>query len=468
MTCAIPFRPVCIIPRQGRFCRPLAGFLAAIAAAAGLLASAAVAGAAAESATPPPVIVAPDVIVAQTLAYSRQLQAADQDTAAATARRDQARAAGLPALDFQAQAGHYEGLQDMAFGPGPATPAIDDRAGAAVTLAQPLYTGGRIRSQKEAAGLGLAAAREFRRAAAADLRLQALTAYWNWSKAFHSVNAFTAAVARMEAHFADMRNRFAAGTATDNDLLSAEVQASRTQLQLEEAKRRVALARARIAFLTGQELAESAIPIAAEVDAAAAADGEEGAARADLEARRLEAAAAAKQVAAQKAELWPQLSFVARYEQARPNLLNVPPEDRWDDNAYVGLAVTWNIWDWGLRKAKVREAAARAEQARLRVEQETDQVRLEIREARINLQDAAARLRVAERSQASAKRNLQAANDLWENGLTRHAELLDAHAQLTDAGFEVIAARADWRLARAALDHARGRLDGEAEGKPRP
>lgn len=432
-------------------------------------------GAAFAAAEPVPVVVVPQEIVSKALAYSRQLRSADLDAAAAAARVDQSRAAGLPSLDVQAQAGHYEGLYDMELGPGMSQPAIDDRAGASVSLTQPLFTGGRIRTQKEAAALGLRAARELRRATGADLRLQALAAYWNWSKAFHSVKAFAAAAARMEAHHADMRNRFAAGTATDNDLLSSEVQLSRTQLHVEEANRRVALARARIAFLTGEELDDAAVPLAAEADASPAgaesapsSGPAEGAGRADLEALRIEAAAAAKQVEVQQADLRPQLNLVARYEQGRPNLLNVPPADRWDDDSYVGLALTWNIWDWGLRKAKVREAAARAEQARLRVDQETDRVRLDIREARINLQDAAERLRVALRSQASATRNLRAAQDLWENGMTRHAELLDAHGQLSDADYEVISARTDWQLARAALERALGRLDGDETGKLAP
>ena len=150
------------------------------------------------------------------------------------------------------------------------------------------------------------------------------------------------------------------------------------------------------------------------------------------------------------------MSLIARYEVANPNQYFFPPRAEWNHDAFAGIAVSWNIFDWGLTRAKAAEAQGRANQARLRSELVDDQIALEVREARISAQDAAARLGVAERAARSAQRNVQAATDLWQNGLARHAEVLDAHAQLTDAEYEIIAARAAVALAQAAIEHAIG------------
>jgi outer membrane protein len=401
------------------------------------------------------------------LAHSPRLKSLDREVDAAEARNDQARAQALPLLSADARATQYAGLQDTELGPGVVIPAIESRYGAGVMLSQPAYTGGRLKGQKQAAGFQAGAARQDRRSAEADLVLETLAAYWLWSKAFYSVGSLTSAVARMEAHAVDMANLHQAGLATDNDALATDVLLDQTRLRLAEAERRVDVARARLAYLSGQPLPASGAPVKAAVPLDGVMPPEtillETAQtnRAERMARALETQAAEAQVRTARADYYPQVALVARYEQMRPNLLELPPQERWQDDASVGVAVSWNLFDWGLRRAKVAEASARSAQARLREEQLAEGITLEVRESWINFRDTRERVVVAERVVQSARRNLTAATDLWQNGLARHSDVLDAHAQLTSAEYEVIAAQADLAVARSALDHAVGRLQPE-------
>ena len=407
--------------------------------------------------------VPPEAIVRAALEHSLRLRSADRDLDAAAARKAQAAAQARPSLDLGLGAYRYEGLRDAPLGPGLVIPALENRFSASISASQPLYTGGRIRAQEEAASLRSAAARFARRGAEADVVLDALTAYWNWSKAFHGEEALRAAVARMEAHDADMQTLLETGMATDNETLATAVLLDQTRLRLDEARRRIELARARLAFLTGRDWPADAVPERAAIrgDAPVPAEGEllETARRArpELVSLRAEAAEAEAAVKVSRSALAPQLVLLARYEEARPNNLFFPPEDRWDDDAFVGAALTWNLFDAGLARAKVAEARARARQAALRVEQAAEGIALEVREARIALRDALDRIAVVDRVVQSAKRNLGAASDLWQAGLARHSDILDAHSQLTDAEYQAVAARADAALAAAAVDHAAGR-----------
>jgi outer membrane protein TolC len=398
------------------------------------------------------------------LAHSPVLQAAESEEHAATARAAQARAGGRPTLTADARTAHYWGLSDRQLGPQIVIPGIADRYNAGLQAMQPLYTGGRVARQRAATTLARAAAEQTRRGTEADVTLAALAAYWGWSQAFHAVASFRAAVTRVAQHNTDMQQGFKAGLATESDALATTVQMENTRLQLAEAERRVELARARLAYLTGHELPPQAAPLATTGAAETSVPAENTLLeqartnRAEALARRLEVRVAGEQVEAARADRRPQFAAVARYEQVRPNMLFIPPEDQWNYDAFVGLTASWNIWDSGLTRAKVAEATARREQARQRQRQTDDQIALDIRAARVDWANAGERLAVAQRAAASARRNLKVADDLWKNGLTRHVDLLDAHAQLTDAEVRISVTRAEVELARAALDHATGKL----------
>lgn len=415
-----------------------------------------------------PVRITPQQVVSNALAHSHRLRLMDKETVAAEARQRQAWAAGLPSLSTDARANFYTGLEDTTLGPNVVIPGIENRYGAGVALSQPLFTGGRIRSSKQSAAYQKEAAEYHQRGAQSDVALQALNAYWSWSKAYYLLESIQAAVLRVEAHARNVRNQRQAGLATDNEMLAAEVQLDRTRLRMEEAKRRVNVAGARLTFLTGQAWHPESSPIKATarvnpglvpepmlLDAALTNRSERAALQREVQAAR----AAVKSA---RAEFYPQVSAVARYEYARPNLLLIPPRDRWHEDGFAGVAMSWNIFDWGLRRAKVAEAAVRVSQAQTRLDLVEEEILLQVREARINLQDAIDRIAVVQRVERSAQRNLEAATDLWTNGLSRHSDVLDAHAQLTDAQFEIIAAHADLELARASLEHAAGLLTGRA------
>jgi outer membrane protein len=406
-----------------------------------------------------PSVIPPDQIVSQTLEHSYQLKVSAQDVSVFDAKQKQAKAQALPTLDAKAQATRYEGLEDSSLGPQTTIEAVETRYSASIGITQPVYTGGRISNQKRGALFQKSAAEQTLHATKSDTILSALTTYWNWSKAYYLVQSLQSAVDRTEAHAVDMRNQHAAGLVTDNDLLATEVQLDQTRLFLEEAKNRVAITRAHIEFLTGNPLSESAVPEKAVVPAGMAnTDTNVVVNRPEKAARTFDVKASDAQVRSTKSDFYPQVSLVARYEQANPNPLDFPPTDEWNDDAFAGVILSWNLLDWGLTRAKAAEASARAEQARLRLNQVEEQISLEVQEARINLQDAVSRIAVAQRAESSAQRNVEAATDLWKNGLARHSDVLDALARLTDAQYQLNAAQVDVVLAQAQLNHATGRL----------
>lgn len=419
-----------------------------------------------------PPTVTPDQVVRDALEHSFQLRAAGKEVEAARARKAQANALGLPSVDVEGRAAQYDGLEESALGPDLVIPAIEERYSVSVGVQQPLFTGGKVRSRRRSAQAGREMAEHDRRAAEADTRLRALTGYWNWSRAFYGLEVLGAAVERMSAHADDVRNLHEAGLALDNDVLSTEVALEQARLRLEEGRRRARLARARIAFLTGNELPEDAMPERAgdlprddlppEADLIETAQAD----RPEPAAQRKELESAEALIRSARADYFPHAYLAARYESANPNSLFFPPEEKWNDDLFAGIVVSWNLFDSGLTRARTAEARARADQARLQVEQLDAEIALDVREARIDLLDARERVTVTQRALNSARRNLESATDLWRNGLARHSDVLDAEAQLTDAEYQLTSAATDVLLARAALDHATGQQAFAAAKEP--
>lgn len=407
-------------------------------------------------------VVAVDTILRETLARHPALEAAGLRVAAADARHAAAGAERGPRIEFTGRAGHYEGLEDSVLGQGFIIPAVEDQYALGATLRQPVYTGGRVGSQRRGAAFDRLAARADARATGADLAYQAKAAYWRWSKAFHAREAAGDAVRRVDAQARDLRNLRAAGLATDHEQLAAEVLADQTALRHEDARRAEETARARIAYLTGRPLPDSAQPAEAgppSADPVAAEDeltARAVARRPECTAAMLRIRSADAAVKIARAADLPQISLEARYEYLRPNMMIIPPRDEWIDDAYAGVLASWSLFDSGRTRERIAEAAAQAGAARAALALAEEEARLEVREARIALAGAIERSRVAARAEESAGRDLQAVTSQWHNGLVRSSEMLDAHARLTEAAAQRIAAQADVGIARAALERATG------------
>jgi len=401
-------------------------------------------------------------IIGDTLEHSYQVKIAGEQVKASEAIKQQADAAAFPSVDLDGRAAHYWGLKENSIGPNFTIPAIPDRYGSGAGLTQPLFTGGRILRRKDMTDAERRSAQSSLAARRADVVYQASVAYWSWSKAFYAAESFRTAVIWMEAHERDMRHLRTAGLATENEQLSTSVRLDQTRLRLEEALRYTQLCRATIERLTGKSLSAEAAPSRPESADLSAVSSErdliQGALtnRPEVKAQQSALNAAQKNIEIQKSGYFPQLNANVRGEVARPNQLNIPPQDEWQFDAFVGLSANWNILDWGLTRGKVNEAKARANQAGHQLSQLNEQVIFEVRQALINLENALTRVQVARRAEESAQLDLKSVTDLWKNGLARHADVLDSQSRLTDAAFDLISARADLALGRAELEHAYG------------
>ncbi|MBE0541622.1 MAG: TolC family protein [Verrucomicrobia bacterium] len=406
-----------------------------------------------------------DDCLRESLSANHALLRRSAETDAARARAKGSTAARLPRLFLQGGAQHTSDPYRLQ----PATennqPGIFTRdtwqAGAGVGV--PLYTGGRLVAEQDAARLLAEAAADdfaFARQALAvrvvalyqdALALRAVMRSLDQSRA-----TLTAQVERIDAL---IRQQKAAGV----DQLRVSVRLARVDQNAIEARNRLEIVQATLAVLMGREPSagwELANNLTTPVEPPATGITSP-VLRADKAAAQARADSAAQQVRAARSGWLPTVDGVATYD---PRADFNSGENY--DSGFVGLALTWNIWDFGRTKSRVSEA-----RANLRVREEaatetTLQRRLELANAEASVRSAAARIEASRLAVEQAQESLRIEQRKYELGQGTITDVLDAQSATVESESLRARALADHAISLAARDFAAGHVFTSAAAMP--
>ena len=441
-------------------------------------------GAVASAQTPPaaPAPAAPETVVRLTveeavtraIAASPRLARLSALEAAAEAQARGARADRWPQVDLGGGYTRRSEVPELAiFAPtnNPAQPVerivvfpnIQDNWRLRAAVALPIWTGGRLGGQIDAAEQGKAAAGEDLRTGRADLVLETKDAYWSLVTARESVRVLQESIKAYDAHFADARNRERFGMAARNEVLAVQVERDRVELERLGAEAGADIAEAnlhRLLDLPPFARVEPAEPLEASVTPrpdveALVAEAQAG--RPERKALVARVAAAEAITGAERGARLPQVALTGGYTYANPNRDIVPPTATWEDTWDVGVGLSWSVFDGGRRSANEARARAQADAARQQVRELDRAIRLEVTQRALELRTAEARLAVAERSVESAAESRRVAGERYREGVIPSSELLDAELAHERAALARTEALAVLRLAAAGLDRAVGR-----------
>jgi outer membrane protein TolC len=342
-------------------------------------------------------------------------------------------------------------------------PDIPNNVRSRLDLQWPIYTGGRISALTRAAAAETSAIAQDREAARADLKLDITRAYWAVITARAAADVVEQALARTDAHLADVRNQLAVGLVPPSDVFSLEAQQARQQMLLIEAQNIAENSAAEFRRLTGLspdaafELADridtppSASPrVAALIDAARAT-------RAERKALQIRIGGLNERVTAAAAGSLPTLSTVAGYDFARPNQKIFPRQDAWKKSWDVGVNVSWSLFDGGRVHAEVAEASANQRAAEERLKDFDAGVDVEVRQRVADAVSAEAAITAAEAGVRSAAEARRVIADRFAAGVAANTEVIDAQVALLQAELDRTRALANAHLAAARLDRAVGR-----------
>ncbi|MGK2858839.1 MAG: TolC family protein [Thermoanaerobaculia bacterium] len=373
----------------------------------------------------------------------------------------------MPIVDLSASYSRNSDVPEFATGIGPNRtvifPNIPDNYRARAGAQLPLYTGGRVSSQIDAARSNLTAAGQDIVAGDKDAALEAASAYWGLATAIATERVVTASLAAFDQHLTDAKNRVDLGFAARNEFLAVQAERDQAELQRLRARNRAQTANANLLRILNLPFGTKIDPAdSLESAAAAPADieplvAEALEARAELKALRARVEAANSSASIARAARLPQASLAAAYDYASPNQKILPMTDAWEDTWSVGVGVSWNVFDGGRAASAEARARAEAEALRRHLEDIELRVRLDVTERALELETSVAAVIVSKRGLEAAQENERVSLDRYREGVLSSSELLDAETQTLHSGLDLALAQGQLRVSEAQLERALGR-----------
>lgn len=332
---------------------------------------------------------------------------------------------------------------------------------AAVQVAQPLFTGGRISGTRAAARHYEEAAGHQLDEAEAEIVLQVRVAYMNALLATRLQAIARESRRSVEEHYRQVEAFRRAGTSSEFDLLRARVDFENRDPLVVRADNAARLALLEVKRLVNLD-ADQPVALTSELDPARVTVDEAAIAR-RLNTRAL-LLAAREGVAVREAglrvargEWFPSVSLVGNLGfQAYPSSVAPPGFSDWRQDWSVALAVSWTPFDGFGRRGRIAEAQAALRDARAQEAQVEEGLRIELAAAIGAYHTAQAEIAARRQTVDLARETLELAELRFANGLATQLDVSDAALLLDEARVNEIQALHDLVKALARLERLSG------------
>ena len=375
----------------------------------------------------------------------------------AEAQRAEVRGAFGPKVQFDGNVQQWNSAFSIPFGNENFTVRNAFTWTAGVSLIQPITALFAIYDQYKIREFGVDVAAIRRAATRREVAFHTIESYYRLLEAERLSEVADASVTQLEAQQKQAQSQFDNGVIGKNDLLRSGLALAGARQRSIQTRGQVVLARGELATTMGRPPDESVEPepFAGEPPplgetALEVAEGRAAAERLELRDldRQVDQAQAGLRYA--KANLGPVVNAVGNYTHTAGSPFQQV------DAAYVGLAASWDVWDWGTTIGGIHEADAKLHQAVLAKKKLEDQVRLEARQAFVNAESSRQALEVARTAVTQAEENFRIVTKKFDANAATSFDVVDAEALLTESRGQVEQALYNYLIASAALQKATG------------
>lgn len=331
----------------------------------------------------------------------------------------------------------------------------------AITLTQPLYMGGAIKTLNRVADI-----KEELAANTLEARRQATlydidNVYWQVVSLRHKQDLAESYLNLVKKLDHDVEKMTEAGLTTRSDKLSVQVRVNEAEMALAKVMDGLSLTKMLLCQLCGLpidepiELADekadeiaapAAIPLTTNIDN-----------RPELRLLQNAIDLTHQEVNLLKAENRPQVLFNGGYAVTNPNAFN-GIQHRFGGFWHVGLQVRIPIWNWGDVKHKIQAAQEATTVANLELEDAREKIELQVSQNRFRVSEANKNLALAKSNIASAEENLRMAKRGFEEGVITPTTVMEAQSAWLMAQTQKIDAEIELQLSNTDLLKALGIL----------
>ena len=327
---------------------------------------------------------------------------------------------------------------------------------AGITVTQPVYTGGRIKTGIQLSQVGIDVAYLQQRKTCSEILCNVDRAWYALISVRQKIVMLEAYRHQLEVVVDQIRHAVSAEMATENDALRVEAKLLEMEYQLQKARNGETLCRLSLCDVIGADLnteialADTTITIVAPsaLDENITGRPELGMLQKNVEASKLQEKMA-------RADMLPTVALMGGYSYYGGMRLkgNVQAAD---GNFYpftqkmnggmplAALVVKVPIFHWGKELRDVKKARLATEQAQLSFQRVTRQLSIEARQAVQNVTDGYRMIKTAQKGQQQADENLRVMKNRYDNGMATLTDLLDAESQWQNAHSQLIEAKTQY------------------------
>lgn len=377
----------------------------------------------------------------------------------------QARTGWRPSITLQATATESElrtpgGVPD-AIGRRSYGPRVGEGASTALTINQPIYTGGRVAAAVSAAEADILAGRENLRRIESQVLSNVITAYVDVRRDQQALTIRQENVNVLSRQLDESRARFDVGEITRTDVAQSQARLAAAQSLFTQAQAQLAISRANYAAVVGRnpgDLAPEpslATLLPSDVDQAFTAAEQNNP---QIRAAEFTAQASRARVAGARAERMPRLDLRGTAT------LNAGDEGRGEFEDYsrelvAGATVTVPLFTGGLNNSRVRQTIERNNTDRINIEGARRQVLQNLTQVWNQLTAARANISSTEQQVAAARIAQEGTRQEQQVGLRTTIDVLNAEQELRQAELAQVSARRDEYVAAALVLGNMGRLE---------
>lgn len=403
------------------------------------------------------------------LKNSKDLRISQSRAVSAESKVTEANSQLLPQLKFMAGYTRLSSVPpfevSMPFLPNPIKIAdvILNNYGLRLSLQQPIFTGLRLMSLKNAAQLNSKAAETDYSKDINEASFKIQSAFWQLYKAHQMLNLLNETLLQNERHLQDTKNNLENGLVTQNDVLKLEVLYSNTKLQQIEAQNNLDIARMSFNQALGLPMGAPTSIETGVIDTSLTRykfneilkEAKEN--RSEIKALEYRLEASGEGLQAARSGWLPSVYLNANYYYNRPNQRYQPPVDAFKNTWDVGVTLNWDIWNWGLTSSQTSQAEQTRVQTEASLSQLNDAVELEVYSNYLTYERSGEKITVSRQSLQQAQENYRIINDKYNVQLATSTDLIDAETNVLQAQTNYNNALVDYEIAKVRLEKSLGR-----------
>jgi outer membrane protein len=332
-----------------------------------------------------------------------------------------------------------------------------------LSLQQSLFTGFRLSSLKSVAEYNYTASELDYDKNINEYAFKIQSAFWNFYKAKLIKLLLEETLKQIEKHLQDTKNYLENQLVTKNDVLKLEVQYSNTELALIEAENNLDLAKINFNRVLGIDL-DSQTDIKTEDINLTKSDYdldditiEAIHNRKELQSMEYRLKSSEEVVTAANSNWFPTVSLFGNVYYQRPNQRYLPLKDidhgSWD----VGIALSWNVWNWGYNSSQTTQAEQNYLQAQTTLSELKDAVQVEVYQSYLTYKRSFDKVDVSRKSVEQANENYRIMQQKYDEQLATSTDLIDAEVSVLQAKTNLTNSLVDYQLTKVHLEKAIGR-----------